>query len=209
MSNSDIPKKYELSWFKVPDEVKKVAQHYLDVRKTLPKSDRGAFTPKDAAEYNASQAKLGKVTSLGSGHQRAVTLVNDEYVKEKTLRRMKAFFDRHSVYKKEGYHTYKKVTKKVRNKKTETLEDVELQVPSKSLQSWWSWGGDPGYEWAKSTVAKMNSVNEKEESEKRSNNKKSTVSEHIERLVTRYFHGDTPSLQETQTLLQKISKIQN
>lgn len=205
MSNSDIPKKYELSWFEVPGEVKKVAQHYLDVRPTLPKSDRGAFTPKDAAEYNASQAELGKETKLGSGHQRAVTLTNDKYIKPDTIRRMKAFFDRHSVYKKEGYHKYKTVTKKT--KKDGKFVEAELQVPSKSLQSWWSWGGDPGYEWAKSTVAKMNEADENEK-KKKSENKKSTVSEHIETLVSRYFYGDTPSLQETQTLLKKISKIQ-
>lgn len=204
MSNSDIPKKYELDWFKVSDEVKKVAQHYLDVRETLPKSQRGAFTPKQAAQYNASQAKEGKETNLGSGHQRAVNLVHDDYIKPKTIRRMKAFFDRHSYYKKNGYHTYTEVTKKVKNESGKEVE-VTQKIPSKSLQSWWSWGGDPAYDWVKEVVKNMNEVDEKES---KSNNKKSTVSEHIEALVDRYFYGDTPSLQETQTLLKKISKIQ-
>jgi hypothetical protein len=196
MSNTDIPEKYELEWFKVPDDVKEIAQYYLDERKKIPKSQRGAFTPKDAAEYNAQQAKEGKTTHLGSGHQRAVTLANDEYIKPKTIRRMKAFFDRHSIYKKEGYHTYKEVTKKIKGK------EVKLKIPSKSLQSWWSWGGDQGYKWAKSTVEKMNAVDSKEK-----NNKK-TISEHIDDLVEKYFFGEVPSLKETKSLLNKVNKLQ-
>lgn len=196
MSNSDIPEKYELSWFKVPQSVKDIAEHYLKVRKTLPKTYRGAFTPKDAANYNAEQAKSGKTTHLGSGHQRAVNLVNDDYIKPKTIRRMKAFFDRHSVYKKDGYHTYKEITKKIKDK------EVTIKVPSKSLQSWWSWGGDPGYEWAKNVVAKMNEIDDKEKKSKK------TISEHIDALVEKYFFGEVPSLKETKTLLNKVNKLQ-
>jgi hypothetical protein len=196
MSNSDIPEKYKLEWFKVPQGVKDIAEQYLKIRKTLPKSSRGAFTPKDAANYNAEQAKAGKTTHLGSGHQRAVTLVNDEYIKPKTIRRMKAFFDRHSVYKRDGYHTYKEITKKIKDK------EVTIKVPSKSLQSWWSWGGDPGYEWAKNVVAKMNEIDEKDKKSKK------TISEHIDDLVEKYFFGEVPSLKETKTLLNKVNKLQ-
>jgi hypothetical protein len=203
MSNSDIPEKYKLEWFKVPQNVKDIAEHYLVERKKLKKSQRGAFTPKDAANYNAEQAKAGKETHLGSGHQRAVTLVNDEYIKPKTIRRMKAFFDRHSVYKRDGYHTYKETIKKVKDKKNEDkIIEVKIKIPSKSLQSWWSWGGDPGYEWAKNVVAKMNEIDEKDKKSKK------TISEHIDSLVEKYFFGEVPSLKETKTLLNKVNKLQ-
>ena len=150
------------------------------------------MTPADAGKYNADQKTKGKKSSLGSGHSRALTLSKDDYIQPKTIRRMKAFFDRHSFYKKEGYHTYETGKDK---------EGKEVKIPSKSLQSWWSWGGDAGYSWAKSVVEKMNSADEKKESTK-------SISEHIESLVANYMEGNIPHYKEIEDLFTKIQKIQ-
>ena len=192
MRPTNIPEKYELSWFKIPAGVKAEADRYLERRKDLPKSAQGAMTPADAGKYNADQKKKGKKSSLGSGHSRALTLSKDDYIQPKTIRRMKAFFDRHSFYKKEGYHTYETGKDK---------EGKEVKIPSKSLQSWWSWGGDAGYSWAKSVVEKMNSADEKKESTK-------SISEHIESLVANYMEGNIPHYKEIEDLFTKIQKIQ-
>jgi hypothetical protein len=192
MKPANIPDKYELSWFEIPSSVSKEASKYLEQRKELPKSKRGAFTPQQAGEYNAEQKKEGKKTSLGSGHARAITLSSEKYISPKTIRRMKAFFDRHSFYKKEGYHTYTK---------GKDMEGKEIQIPSKSLQSWWSWGGDAGYSWAKSVVEKMNNADAKK-------NDKKTISEHGDSLVESYMNGNIPHYKEIEDLFNKIQKIQ-
>lgn len=202
MRPTNIPEKYELSWFKIPAGVKAEADRYLAQRKDLPKTARGAMTPAEAGEYNAEQKRKGKTSSLGSGHSRAQTLSGDEYIQPKTIRRMKAFFDRHSFYKKEGYHTWKKVIKKVPDKNNPKKKiEIEIQIPSKSLQSWWSWGGDAGYSWAKNVVEKMNAADQKQESTK-------SISEHIESLVANYMEGNIPHYKEIEDLFIKIQKIQ-
>lgn len=102
-----------------PKSVQKAAALGLKLRR---KYGRGGLTNKQASEQG-----------IGSGVQRAVNLKNGDALTLDTVRRMKAFFDRHRVYKERGYHDSR---------------------DSASYISWLLWGGDPGYEWAKETLAK-------------------------------------------------------
>jgi hypothetical protein len=66
------------------------------------------------------------------GIRRAVQLKNRQPVSQKTLKRMKAYFDRHRIDKRaKGWG-----------------------VDSKGYQAWLLWGGDAGYKWAKAQLAK-------------------------------------------------------
>jgi hypothetical protein len=101
-----------------PKAVQKAAALGLDLRRQY---GRGGLSNKQASEQG-----------IGSGVQRAVNLSNGDALTLDTIKRMKAFFDRHKVYKDKGYHDSK---------------------DSASYISWLLWGGDPGYEWAKQIVA--------------------------------------------------------
>lgn len=102
-----------------PKSVQKQAKLGLELRR---KHGRGGLTNKQASEYG-----------IGSGVQRAVNLSNGDELSFETVKRMKAFFDRHRVYKERGYHDSR---------------------DSSSYISWLLWGGDPGYEWAKQIISK-------------------------------------------------------
>jgi len=58
---------------------------------------------------------------------------------EDTVRRMKAFFDRHEI-----------------DKQGETWKDE-----GKGFQAWYGWGGDAGYAWATAIVERLNKAEEK------------------------------------------------
>lgn len=105
--------------FKPPKRVQKAAALGLELRR---KYRRGGLSNKQAAEYG-----------IGSGVQRAVNLSNGDNLTLDTVKRMKAFFDRHKVYKEKGYHDSR---------------------DSASYISWLLWGGDPGYKWAKEIISK-------------------------------------------------------
>ena len=105
--------------FKPPREVQKQARLGLELRR---KYKRGGLTNKEASKYG-----------IGSGVQRAVNLSNGDELSLETVKRMKAFFDRHRIYKEKGYHD---------------------TGNSASYISWLLWGGDPGYKWAKEIVSK-------------------------------------------------------
>lgn len=72
--------------------------------------------------------------------QRASDLKSRENLSPDTVRRMKAFFDRHSAFK----HKHK--------------EEPE----GKARQSWLQWGGDPGRSWANKIVGQMDAADEKD-----------------------------------------------
>lgn len=73
------------------------------------------------------------------GVKRANQLKNKENLSEKTIRRMKAFFDRHEV-----------------DKKAKGFRKNEDGYPSAGKIANLLWGGDPGYAWAKKKVAQFN-----------------------------------------------------
>lgn len=127
------PKKYNHINFKPPTGVAKAAERGLELRKEM--GGKGGLNVQQAAKKG-----------IGSGVQRAVNLKNQDTLSPSTVKRMKAFFDRHSAYKKN-------------HKKTKPY--------SKSYISWLLWGGDPGYRWAKKIVNQMEVADNKEKSKKK------------------------------------------
>jgi capsid protein len=93
------------------------ARRALDVREKKPASQRG-------------------MTSVGIA--RARDLINKRPMSEDTVRRMKAFFDRHEV-----------------DKQGETWDEQ-----GKGWQAWMGWGGDAGYSLATAIVERLNKQND-------------------------------------------------
>lgn len=118
-------KKYENINFKPPKTVAKAAERGLEIRR---ETGKGGLTKRQASK-----------AGIGSGVQRAVNLKNRDTMSPSTVKRMKAFFDRHSAYK---------------DKHRE-----EPKGPART--SWLLWGGDPGYTWAKKVVRQMERADKK------------------------------------------------
>lgn len=106
--------KYDGIDFTPPEGAREAAKRALDVRETKPESQKG-MTP--------------------VGIARARDLINGVKLSPDTVRRMKAFFDRHEV-----------------DKKGSTWDEQ-----GKGWQAWNGWGGDAGYAWARKVVRQMES----------------------------------------------------
>jgi lambda family phage portal protein len=111
--------KYDEIDFTPPQGARDAAKRALDVRETKPSSQRG-MTP--------------------VGIARARDLQNGVKMSPDTVRRMKAFFDRHEV-----------------DKKGATWDEQ-----GKGWQAWHGWGGDAGYAWARKVVGQMEARDKKE-----------------------------------------------
>ena len=111
--------KYDGIDFTPPEGAREAAKRALDVRETKPASQRG-MTP--------------------VGIARARDLQNGVKMSPDTIRRMKAFFDRHEV-----------------DKKGSTWDER-----GKGWQAWNGWGGDAGYAWARKVVGQMEARDKKE-----------------------------------------------
>jgi hypothetical protein len=111
--------KYDGIDFKPPQGARDAAKRALEVRETKPPSQRG-MTP--------------------VGLARARDLQNGVKLSPDTIKRMKAFFDRHEV-----------------DKKGSTFGEQ-----GKGWQAWNGWGGDAGYSWAKKIVGQMEARDNKE-----------------------------------------------
>jgi lambda family phage portal protein len=111
--------KYDGIDFTPPEGARESAKRALDVREEKPASQKG-MTP--------------------VGIARARDLINGVKFSPDTVRRMKAFFDRHEV-----------------DKKGETWDEQ-----GKGWQAWNGWGGDAGYSWAKKVVGQMESRDNKQ-----------------------------------------------
>jgi hypothetical protein len=109
--------KYDGIDFTPPQGARDAAKRALDVREGKPASQRG-MTP--------------------VGISRARDLMNGVKLSPDTVRRMKAFFDRHEV-----------------DKKGATWDEQ-----GKGWQAWNGWGGDAGYAWARKVVRQMNARDE-------------------------------------------------
>jgi hypothetical protein len=96
------------------------ARRALEVREKKPASQRG-------------------MTSVGIA--RARDLINKRPMTEDTVRRMKAFFDRHEI-----------------DKQGETWNEQ-----GKGWQAWNGWGGDAGYSWATAIVERLNKQADKKD----------------------------------------------
>jgi hypothetical protein len=84
---------------------------------------------RERAKKPASQRAMTPV-----GIARARDLANGRPVSEETIRRMKAYFDRHQS-----------------DKQGSTWDDY-----GKGRQAWDGWGGDAGHTWATSIVERLN-----------------------------------------------------
>jgi len=111
--------KYDEIDFTPPQGARDAAKRALDVREGKPASQRG-MTP--------------------VGIARARDLQNGVKMSPDTIRRMKAFFDRHEV-----------------DKKGATWDEQ-----GKGWQAWNGWGGDAGYAWARKVVGQMEARDNKE-----------------------------------------------
>lgn len=78
------------------------------------------------------------------GIARARDLANGTRLSPSTMRRMKAFFDRHEV-----------------DKKGKGFSPGEEGFPSNGRIAWALWGGDPGYAWARKVVGQLNAADKK------------------------------------------------
>jgi lambda family phage portal protein len=111
--------KYDGIDFTPPQGARDAAKRALDVREGKPASQRG-MTP--------------------VGISRARDLMNGVNLSPDTVRRMKAFFDRHEV-----------------DKKGATWDEQ-----GKGWQAWHGWGGDAGFSWARKVVGQMEERDKKE-----------------------------------------------
>jgi hypothetical protein len=103
--------------------------------------ETGSYIPTNAMAENARRALEVRekkpasqrgMTSVGIA--RARDLINKRPMSEDTVRRMKAFFDRHEI-----------------DKQGETWDEQ-----GKGWQAWQGWGGDAGYSWATAIVERLN-----------------------------------------------------
>ena len=112
------PQKYSHIDFTPPKGAQEAAKRALEVRASKPTSQRG-------------------MTAVGIA--RARDLANAKELSPDTVRRMKAYFDRHEV-----------------DKKGSTWKDQ-----GKGWQAWNGWGGDAGQSWSSKIVNQMNKADEK------------------------------------------------
>ena len=101
----------------------------------------GSYIPNDAMIANAKRALAAREKATPSnrgmtavGLARARDIINKRPLSEDTVRRMKAFFDRHEA-----------------DKQGETWDEQ-----GKGWQAWNGWGGDEGYSWATAIVERLN-----------------------------------------------------
>jgi len=117
-------------------------------RKPVKKDD--SFTPPESVQQAGKQAlewlKEGKQGDgfTDVGRKRASDLANGHPISLDTLKRMKAYFDRHQP-----------------DKDAEGFNYGESGYPSAGRVAWEAWGGNAGYSWAKRMVAQAEKVEKK------------------------------------------------
>jgi len=112
-----VTARYEHIDFTPPQGARDAARRALEVRATKPPSQRGM---------------------TGVGLARARDLANGKSLSPETVRRMKAYFDRHEVDK----------------------QGSTWGEQGKGWQAWQGWGGDAGYAWARKVVRQMDAADE-------------------------------------------------
>lgn len=116
-----------------PKSVQQNAKEGLELRK---ENNRGGLSRQEASKEG-----------IGSGVQRATNLSNGDNISDETVKRMKAYFDRHQS---DNLNEDGKNGKKLSN----------------GYIAWQLWGGDEGRQWAEKEVARL-----KKEEEKKKDNK--------------------------------------
>ena len=158
--------------FKPSQKIRDNAALGLKYREEAPPSRKGGLTNKQASKFG-----------IGSGVQRAITLINDEYINPKTVKRMYSFFSRHSAY----------------------IDKHDHKNPNRSYISWLIWGGDEAYTWSEKLSKKMKEAKEQYMQKRK---KKRTISEHIEDLVEKYLFEDFSKINQEKNIFLKIEQIQ-
>jgi capsid protein len=123
-----------------PTEAEPVVEAQSDSNLLTINLETGSYIPTNAMAENAKRAldvrekKSASQRGMTSvGIARARDLVNKRPMSEDTVRRMKAFFDRHEV-----------------DKQGETWDEQ-----GKGWQAWHGWGGDEGYTWSTAIVERL------------------------------------------------------
>jgi len=121
---------------------------YNDINFVPPKAvanaaAKGLKYRQKAGDKGGLSVQQAKKEGIGSGVQRAVNLKNRDKMSPGTVKRMKAFFDRHQ--------------------KNKSIDPKHKDEPWKDrgYVAWLLWGGDPGYSWAKKTVERMEKADKK------------------------------------------------
>lgn len=120
--------KYDHIDFRPPESVAKAAARGLELRKK--NKGKGGLSVQQAHKQG-----------IGSGVARAASLKNRKTLSPATVRRMKAFFDRHE--------------------KNKGASGGKPLAQDKGHISWLLWGGDPGRSWANKIVNQMNAADKK------------------------------------------------
>lgn len=125
-----VPDRYNHINFIPPISVAREAEKGLEYRQKA--GGKGGLTPAQANKEG-----------IGSGVQRAVNLKNRDKISPDTIRRMKAFFDRHE--------------------KNKSINPEYKNEPwrDKGFVAWLIWGGDPGRAWAEKIIKQMDVADDK------------------------------------------------
>ena len=110
--------------FKPPPSVRSAAARGLELRQEQPKSQKAGLDTKQASAQG-----------IGSGVQRASDLKSGSSMSESTVRRMKAYFDRHAS----NYQ----------------LDAGKSPREDKGYVAGLLWGGDAGRGWANNIVRRL------------------------------------------------------
>ena len=120
--------KYDHIDFKPPESVAKAAARGLELRKK--NKGKGGLSPQQAHK-----------AGIGSGVARAVSLKNRKTLSPSTVRRMKAFFDRHEKSKK--------------------IDPGKTHATDKGWIAHLLWGSDAGRSWANKICRQMDAADKK------------------------------------------------
>jgi len=154
---------------------------------TPPKAVRDAA--RRALEWIADGKAGSGFTSVG--RHRASQLASGENISLETLKRMKSFFSRHEV-----------------DKNAVGFSQGEKGYPSAGRVAWDAWGGDAGFAWAESMVARA----EKDEMEKHlqgQHDQKSHAPKFAEGIAIKIMNGEHPSVgqKDVAPLFAGLSKL--
>lgn len=124
--------------YRIPVSTVKTLQNLLEVLEA--KAERGGVPPKGAQSAARRGLELRREFGRGGtmvGVARARDIQNGKFLPERTVRRMKAYFDRHEV-----------------DKQGKDWDNKER--PSNGKIAWLLWGGDAGRTWATTLVERWN-----------------------------------------------------
>ena len=129
-----------------------MAQKKSEIDLTPPESAR-----KEATRALAWRREFGRgATAVGIARARDIS--NGSRLSPSTVRRMKAFFDRHEI-----------------DSKAEGFRPGEKGYPSNGRIAWAAWGGNPGRSWANKIVRQLNAVDSTDKQTKRRSSKMDNV----------------------------------